>query len=174
MTLGVDYRTKVIRLDNENVKLQVWDTAGQEKYESITKMYYKGAQGIVIAYSSYDRDSFMNVQKWVSQIKAHARENVRMVLVANKCDMAERFVTFEEGKVLADKYGMRFFESSAKNDINVAPIFHVSRSKGIYLLSRTRPWRRISRNQECWHRSPFLFPLRRRKREDAFGRQIAG
>jgi small GTP-binding protein len=102
----------------------VWDTAGQERFRTITTSYFRGAQGILLVYDITDRESFNNVETWMSEIQRNADKNVNKVLVGNKCDMeGDRAVTFEEGKALADRYGIPFFETSAKADINVAASF---------------------------------------------------
>eukprot|EP01017_Pseudomicrothorax_dubius_P001531 TRINITY_DN0_c534_g1_i3.p1 TRINITY_DN0_c534_g1~~TRINITY_DN0_c534_g1_i3.p1 ORF type:complete len:127 (+),score=29.78 TRINITY_DN0_c534_g1_i3:140-520(+) len=79
--------------------------------------------GIILTYACNDRDSFNNIENWLRQIKQHASENVCKILVANKCDIADRCISSAEGKALAEKYGMQFFEASAKNDLNITPIF---------------------------------------------------
>lgn len=79
--------------------------------------------GIVLTYAINDRESFEDVENWVKQIKLHASDNVVKVLVGNKCDMADRQVTYEEGRKLAESIGMGFFETSAKENINVEDLF---------------------------------------------------
>jgi len=114
---------KTIEVDDKKIKIQIWDTAGQERFKTITQTYYKGAMGIILAYAVDDRDSFQNIETWMRQIKQHANENVCLTLVATKCDMPERSVTYDEGKQLAEKYGMTFFETSSKKDINISECF---------------------------------------------------
>lgn len=103
--------------------MQIWDTAGQDRFRTITQNYYKGAQGIVMAYAINDRASFHNIDMWMKQIKDHASEGVVVVLVGTKNDLQTRTVEFSEGKKLADSYGVSFFETSAKNDVNVEETF---------------------------------------------------
>jgi len=122
-TIGIDFKIKTIDVDSKKIKLQIWDTAGQERFKTITQTYYKGAMGIVLTYACNDRDSFNNIENWLRQIKQHANENVCKILVANKCDISDRTITFSEGKALADKYNMQFFETSAKTDTNITPVF---------------------------------------------------
>ena len=105
------------------VKLQIWDTAGQERFRTITKTYYKGANGIILTYDVTDLNSFKNIKNWIKQIEANAQNNVQKVLVGNKCDKPDRQVTEEEGKKLAEEYNMEFFETSAKSNINVSEVF---------------------------------------------------
>jgi len=103
--------------------MQIWDTAGQEKFRSIIQGYYKGAMGIIVVYSCSDRKSFTNVESWMRQIKTHAVPDVCIVLVGNKCDLANREVKKEEGEELAKSYKVKFFETSAKEGINVNEVF---------------------------------------------------
>lgn len=115
---------KTIDVEGKKVKVQIWDTAGQERFKTITQTYYKGAMGIILGYAVTDRDSFQNIENWMKQIKQHASEDVCKILVGNKCDMPDRVVSTEEGKRLADSYGVKFFETSAKEDMNVNDAFH--------------------------------------------------
>ena len=103
--------------------MQIWDTAGQERFKTITQTYYKGAMGIILTYSIGEADSFKNIENWMKQIQQQASENVCKILVGNKCDMPDRAVEYEEGRKLADKYGIPFFETSAKSGINVEDTF---------------------------------------------------
>ena len=103
--------------------MQIWDTAGQERFKTITQTYYKGAMGIILTYACNDRDSFNSIENWMKQIKQHANEKVCKVLVGNKSDVADRSVTYEEGKRLADSFGIKFFETSAKDSLNVNDTF---------------------------------------------------
>jgi len=123
-TIGIDFKIKNITLDGKRIKLQIWDTAGQERFRTITTSYFRGAQGILLVYDVTDRNSFNSIRNWVSQIQQHADVHVNKILIGNKCDMMdERTVSNEEGKKLADEYGIPFFETSAKNDINVETAF---------------------------------------------------
>merc|ERR1712146_202829 len=121
-TIGIDFKIKNILLDGKRIKLQIWDTAGQERFRTITTSYFRGAQGILLVYDCTDSQTFQSIRNWVAQIGMHADVNVNKILVANKCDMPKA-VTTEEGQALADEYGIKFFESSAKQDINVEKAF---------------------------------------------------
>ncbi len=103
--------------------MQIWDTAGQERFKTITQTYYKGAMGIILTYSIAEPDTFKNIENWMKQIQQQASENVCKILVGNKCDVAERGVEYDEGRRLADKYGIPFFETSAKSGINIEDTF---------------------------------------------------
>lgn len=104
--------------------MQIWDTAGQEKFRSIMRTYYKGAMGIVLTYAVTDKKSFQNIENWLKQIQNNAAADVVIVLIGNKCDLKEREVTPEEGKEMADKFSLKFFETSAKEGTNVNEVFY--------------------------------------------------
>ena len=123
-TIGVDFKIKTLDIDSKSCKLQIWDTAGQERFRNIISSYYRGAQGIMLVYDITDLESFQNLNSWLIEIEKNASKNVYKILVGNKCDMEnERKVTVEQGKDFADQYGMKFFETSAKDSTNVAEAF---------------------------------------------------
>lgn len=123
-TIGVDFKIRTFDLSSKTVKLQIWDTAGQERFKTITSSYYKGAHGIILVYDITDRQSFKDVENWLSEVEKFANENVVKLLVGNKCDLeSQRQVTFAQGKEFADSLGVKFIETSAKNAINVDKAF---------------------------------------------------
>jgi small GTP-binding protein len=122
-TIGIDFKIKIINLEEKQIKLQIWDTAGQERFRTITKTYYKGAHGIILTYDVTDDNSFKNIRNWVRQIEQNAQSNVCKVLVGNKSDREDRKVSFEEGSKLAKEFNMQFFETSAKSNYNVNESF---------------------------------------------------
>ena len=126
MTIGLDYRLKTMKLQNgQDVKLQIWDTAGQDRFRSITKNYYKGSNGIILIYDVTSLKTFENVKSWVSQIHEEISDKVVIYLVGNKVDMEEeRKVTTEEGQKLAEELGVPFIETSAKSGLNIDEIFN--------------------------------------------------
>ena len=123
-TIGIDFKIKIITLENKLIKLQIWDTAGQERFRTITKTYYKGAHGIILTYDVTDSYSFKNLHNWIKQIEANAQTNVCKVLIGNKCDKPDRKVTEDEGRKLAEEFNMSFFETSAKTNQNVNEVFN--------------------------------------------------
>ena len=124
-TIGLDYRLKSMKLKSgKNVKLQIWDTAGQDRFRAITKNYYKSANGIILIYDVTSLVTYENVKAWISQIREEAPPNVVIFIAGNKIDMEEeRKVNTEDGKRLADEYGFPFYETSAKEDININETF---------------------------------------------------
>jgi len=123
-TIGIDFKIKTIELDGKRIKLQIWDTAGQERFRTITTAYYRGAMGILLVYDVTDEQSFQNIRNWIRNIEQHASDNVDKILVGNKCDMiSEKVVETSRGQALADEYSIKFFETSAKSNINVVESF---------------------------------------------------
>jgi len=123
-TIGIDFKIKTIELDGKRIKLQIWDTAGQERFRTITTAYYRGAMGILLVYDVTDAKSFDNIRNWIRNIEQHATENVNRILIGNKCDMVDKkAVDTPRGQSLADEYGIKFLETSAKNNINVEEAF---------------------------------------------------
>ena len=125
-TIGLDYRVKTMTLKNKkNVKLQIWDTAGQDRFRAITKNYYKGANGIILIYDVTNLQTYENVKNWITQIREETNPNVVIYLAGNKIDIPEeeRAVKTEEGKEIADEYKLQFKETSAKDGINVNEVF---------------------------------------------------
>ncbi|GFQ72738.1 ras-related protein Rab-3 [Trichonephila clavata] len=123
-TVGIDFKVKTVFRQDKRVKLQIWDTAGQERYRTITTAYYRGAMGFILMYDVTNEESFNSVRDWVTQIKTYSWDNAQVVLVGNKCDMEdERVVSTERGKQLSDTLGLEFFETSAKENLNVKIVF---------------------------------------------------
>lgn len=124
-TIGLDYRLKNIQLPSGKiVKVQIWDTAGQDRFRAITKNYYKGAHGIILIYDVTSRQTFENVKNWIAQIKEEASKNVCIFLIGNKIDDADnRKITTDEGKGIAEEYQLPFYETSAKTGVNVDATF---------------------------------------------------
>ena len=125
-TIGLDYRLKTMTLKSgKNIKLQIWDTAGQDRFRAITKNYYKGANGIILIYDVTNVQSYENVKNWISQIRDEANPNVVIYLAGNKVDVSEqdKLVKTEDGQKIADEFKLPFYETSAKNGVNINKIF---------------------------------------------------
>ena len=130
LTMCVEFGSKNIEIKNKIYKIQIWDTAGQECFWSITRAYYKNSACAIIVYDITSKDTFNNLSSWIKTCKNHCDKKVFLVLIGNKSDLNEkREVSFEEGQELADKYGMLFYETSAKDGTNVECIFNDSANK---------------------------------------------
>jgi Ras-related protein Rab-1A len=107
------------------VQTQIWDTAAAERFRTIPSSYYRGANGIIIVYDVTSRESFNNVKKWMDLIWHFARSDVNLLLVGNISDLeSEKVVSYDEGKELADRLGVKFLETSAKTSQNVREAFY--------------------------------------------------
>ena len=124
-TVGVEFGVKNFKIENNIVKVQIWETAGEERYRSITNAYYKGAKGSLLVYDITNKKSFENVEKWISDLKANADEDISMILLGNKTDLEDkRVVTTEEGKNKAEFYNLTFMETSALNGNNIREAYN--------------------------------------------------
>ena len=127
LTIGVEFGAKNVVIRNKTYRIQIWDTAGQENFRSITRAYYKNSVCALVVYDISSRDSFNNVSTWIEDCRNNSSEKIFMVLIGNKSDLADkRQVSTEEGRELAEKYEMKFYETSAKTGENVNDIFNDS------------------------------------------------
>ena len=123
LTIGVEFGEKNIKHNNKNYQLQLWDTAGQEQFRSITRAYFKNAVCALVVYDITNKSSFENIKQWIEDCMNYMPKRGFIVLVGNKCDLEEnREVSTEEGQQLADLYGI----SSAKTEYNVKEVFNES------------------------------------------------
>jgi len=131
ITIGVEFGAKNIKIHKQTIKLQIWDTAGQESFRSIARSYYRGAVGVVLMFDITNKDSFLNVYRWLSEIREQGSTYVSIVLVGNKTDLAgKRMVKSEEAKEFADNQNLKYFETSALSGSNVESVF-LATSEGI-------------------------------------------
>ena len=125
-TVGVEFGSKTININNNVIKAQIWDTAGTEKYRSITNAYYKGAKGAFVVYDISRKSSFNNIDKWLFDLKNNGDENINIILIGNKIDLEnQREVTTEEGEKKAIINKASFIETSAKNGDNIEKAFNL-------------------------------------------------
>jgi small GTP-binding protein len=119
-TLGVEFLTKIVQTERHRIQLQLWDTAGQELFRSVTRGYYRGSAGALLVFDLTSRDSFENIGRWLQDIRDVARADVVAVLIGNKVDLADqRVVTTEEATEFAKSHSMQYFETSAKTGQNI-------------------------------------------------------
>jgi Rab family protein len=128
-TIAIEFATKIIKIkEGGYVKAQIWDTAGQEKYKSITSHHYRKAVGALLVYDVTRKLTFENCIKWYNELKINTEKECVICIVGNKCDLIEenpkrREVSIEEGREFARKNKTLFFEISAKNNNNVVECF---------------------------------------------------
>ena len=129
-TIGLEFEVKEVEIDNKKIKLQLWDTAGQEKFRSITRTYYKSAHLIVFVYAIDNENTFKNIQNCGKDVKEQTNEKTKFLLVGNKCDLyEEKQVSTEEAQKYAKDNNMEFIEVSAKEGTNINDMFNSSLSK---------------------------------------------
>lgn len=125
MTIGVEFGSKVVDINDCKIKIQLWDTAGQECFRSITRSYYKDSIGVVLCYDTTNITSFYNIVKWMDEIKKECCNNVVIMLVGTKNDLTtKRQVAYKEARIFADKHNMLFCETSAKNNFHITECFN--------------------------------------------------
>lgn len=123
-TVGIGFTHKVVEIEEAKVRLQIWDTAGQERFRSITHAYYRDAHALLLLYDVTSKTSFDNIRAWLAEIYEYAHDDVVIMLLGNKSDMAsERVVRRDDGARLAKEYGVAFMETSAKTGLNVDLVF---------------------------------------------------
>ncbi len=148
-TIGMDYKIKNYELENGDIiKLYIWDTAGQDRFRSITSNYYKGADGIILIYDITKQETFNNVRNWITSIKEEAPAKVVLILVGNKVDDEKnRAVPKSEGEKIADEYNLPFLECSAKSDINVTETFDVLIKKIVEINPKNKQGQKLQQNR---------------------------
>ncbi|KAF7258049.1 hypothetical protein EG68_04449 [Paragonimus skrjabini miyazakii] len=124
LTIGVEFGARMINIGGKQIKLQIWDTAGQESFRSITRSYYRGAAGALLVYDITRRETFTHLASWLEDARQHSSSNMVIMLIGNKSDLeSRRDVQKEEGEAFAREHGLIFMETSAKTAANVEEAF---------------------------------------------------
>lgn len=121
-TVGVELGVRRTEVDGHLVKLNIWDTAGQEKYRAITRSFYRDSQAVMLCYDVTSKDSFLHVRYWLQEI-TKASEGAEIMIVGNKVDLASRVVSTAAGVALATELDVPFFETSAETGVGVEEAF---------------------------------------------------
>jgi len=124
-TIGFEFFSFLIRLENKIIKIQIWDTCGQEIYRSLISNFYKTSSLAFLIYSITDRNSFDDIEKWVQELRINSSPDIKIFLIGNKCDLEDnRTISKLEGENLCKKFGFEYFiETSAKTGFNAKEIF---------------------------------------------------
>jgi len=132
LTIGVEFGARLITIDNNQIKLQIWDTAGQESFRSITRSYYRDAAGALLVYDITRRESFNHLGRWLEEARQNGNPNMTIMLIGNKSDLEHRrAVSTKEGEIFAQENGLIFLETSAKSAANVETAF-IRTAENIY------------------------------------------
>jgi Ras-related protein Rab-2A len=124
LTIGVEFGAKIVTIENKSIHLQIWDTAGQESFRSITRGYYRGAAAALLTFDITRRETFLSLEKWLEETKNNGNPNMVIVLVANKVDLdSQRVVSREEAEKFARENKLLYIEASAKTGFNVNETF---------------------------------------------------
>lgn len=124
-TIGVDFKIKSVEINGKITKIQIWDTAGQDRFRTITTAYYRGTSGFIVVYDVTNAESFHSIKIWIDEISKHCDLNSSCIyIVGNKNDLKEKkIISSEIGKNLADKYNAQFLETSALSSNNIEQLF---------------------------------------------------
>ena len=122
-TIGVDFKVKRINLLNKNVLVKIWDSAGQERFKTVTRQYYKNAEGVMLIYDVTSQKSFSMIEEWFKSIIENKRKGAEVILIGNKKDMVNRVISAEQGESLAKKFEIKYYETSALSGENVDQVF---------------------------------------------------
>ena len=147
-TIGVEFVYKTLKINKEVIKIEVWDTAGQDRYRAITSAYYKEAKGAFIVYDITNEDSFNNVESWMNEVTKKGQRDIQFLLLGNKKDLVnDREVSEEKGIEKARELNMHLFEASALEKTNVNEAFNYL-MREIYMEIRMQKNRNVSDNDE--------------------------
>ena len=132
-TVGFEFMSFNIRINKVVIKLQIWDTCGQEVYKSLITGLYRNTSLAIIIYSVANKNSFQHVENWIKELKLNSSKNIKIILVGNKCDLTkERKISYQEGENLKKKHKLDYFlEASAKTGNNAKNIL-VEAAKILY------------------------------------------
>ena len=121
-TVGLDNFTKDDIINGKTIRIKIWDTAGQEKFHSLAKGFFRNAQGIMVVYDVTKSETYQNLRHWTQSIKTHMGndiDKISVIIIGNKIDSNEREVNKQEAEAFSRELGYPYFETSAKSGENV-------------------------------------------------------
>ena len=122
-TVGVDYMDKIIDYNKFKIKLQIWDTSGEEKFRTITKNFYRNADGLLVVFDLTKKESYDHIRSWINEAKEN-NDKLKTILIGNKLDLKdERIVAIDVAKQFAEKNNLKYIETSAKDGTNINESF---------------------------------------------------
>jgi Ras-related protein Rab-2A len=130
ITIGVEFYTKIIKVDNKKVKIQIWDTAGQETFRALIKSYYRGAAACLLVFDICDKKSFEDIKYWMKDVKDNSNQFIIFTLIGNKSDkIQDRQVSIPEALEFAEFHQLEYIETSAFNSRNIYNAFYITADK---------------------------------------------
>ena len=122
-TIGLDFKSKMVEYKGKSFELRIYDTAGQERFKAVSRQYYKNAEGIILVFDVSNRSSFLQIETWLADLEQNKKKKAQILLVGNKIDLPNREVDTAEAEEIAEKYGVRYLEVSAKSGEKIDEIF---------------------------------------------------
>ncbi len=123
-TIGIDFFSKILTINNKEINLKIWDTAGEERFRNMTNQYYNRTDGIILVFDLTDINTMYKIQYWIDQIKEKVNsDDISLVLIGNKSDL-ERKISYENCEKFSEDLNIKYFETSALSDDNVNEIFY--------------------------------------------------
>jgi Ras-related protein Rab-1A len=139
-TIGVDFKLAELTRQDKLIKLQLWDTAGQDRFRNIVASYYRGANGIILVYDITNAESFHNIPKWMEESSSYLTQSVPKLLIGNKADLSsQRQVATADAQEFATQHGMLFLETSAKTNKNIKAAFETMADSMLELAGSAQP-----------------------------------
>jgi small GTP-binding protein len=135
-TIGVDFKSRIIQLENQRIKVLIWDTAGQERFKNIASQYYNGGDGAILTFDITNRKSYERIIYWLDELKQKKNlDDMGLVLVGNKSDLSDnREVSFEEAEKFAKDINIKYFETSAEKNIGISDMMKYIVNKCISII----------------------------------------
>ena len=146
-TIGVDFKSQIMQVDNSRVKVLIWDTAGQERFKNIASQYYNGGDGAILVFDITNKSTFDRISYWLNELNQKKNLNeMALVLVGNKIDLKEnREVTFEEAELFAKQNNIKYFETSAEENIGIDEVMNYIVGECVNIIKK--------RNEEAFRES---------------------
>jgi Ras-related protein Rab-1A len=166
-TIGVDFRVRTVEVDEKIVKMQIWDTAGHERFRALTQSYYRGVHAVLLCFDVTNVDSFRHCENWLKDIQKYSQVDCSIILVATKTDLVEkRLVSQSEGELFAKQHDLLYIETSSKQNVQVENSFSSVVSRRIEQCTLQKIEANKSGDPLSLHRS---VPVGNRKRRSCFG-----
>ena len=137
-TIGVDFKSKIMQIENNRVKVLIWDTAGQERFKNIASQYYNGGDGAILVFDITNKNSFERISYWLNELNQKKDLNeMALVLIGNKKDLNQnREISFEQADLFAKENNIKYFETSAEENIGIDEVMNYIVSECINIIKK--------------------------------------